>query len=366
MSDLLHERFFGTALARDAICHCLASAKTVRIATAFFEATGWGLLADVLAGKEVRILVGREEGAADKIAELLQEFFAEIQAGAFRESPALLRQILSALRAGKLTVRISIGKKNTTLDARYLYHHAKLYIADRKACIVTSANFTRSGLLISREAGTLITDAEQVNYFADTFDGYFATAEPLTDIFIEALEELIELRTPEEVYLRSLIEIYGMPENTFSGKLPAPALYQKPVIARLVRSLTDFGGAFLVASTGLGKTVIAAHTVAILRAQDDIHAVIIFAPAGLKDMWAREMRAARVSSHEFSYYILSVDDWKTYRDVMLLENELRSHLKDTLIILDESHHMRNDEDSDRELNRRHQRIKKPLKLAQNS
>ncbi len=363
MENPIHRRFFGPAFAKEAIQHCLSDAKTVRIATAFFEATGWGILADTLSGKEVRILVGREEGAADKVTELLQEFFAEIQEGAFKESPALLKQILSALRAGKLSVRISTGRRDTTIDARYLYHHAKLYIADRESCIVTSANFTKNGLMLAREAGTLVTEAGQVAYFADSFDKFFAAAESLTDVFIEALEELIELRTPEEVYLRSLIEIYGMPDNTFSGKLPPPAQYQKPVIARLVRSLIDFGGAFLVASTGLGKTVIAAHTVAILRSRDVVHAVIVFAPAGLKDMWSREMRAARVSSHEFSYYILSADDWKTYRDVMLLENELRGDLKDTLIILDESHHMRNDEDSARELSLRHQRIQKAIEAG---
>lgn len=363
MQNKLLERFFGPRLALDAVRESFKDAALVRIATAFFEPTGWSLLADTLEGKEVRVLIGREEGAADKIGELLHEFFDAAQSGALKESPTALNEILNALKAGKLTVRFSSAKKRTTLDARYLYHHAKLYIADKKSCIVTSANFTRSGLLTSREAGVLVSDKEQVDYFVETFDAFFAAAESLTQNFIDALEELLDLRTPEEVYLRALLEIYGMADTKFSENLPTPALYQKPVIARLVRSVTDFGGAFLVASTGLGKTVIASHTVAFLRAQGHIHAVIVFAPAGLKDMWANSMRQAHISSREFSYQILSVDDWKKFRQAMLLEDELSRNLSGVLIILDESHHMRNEEDTPTQTRLRHKRILQGVKAG---
>jgi len=39
------------------------------------------------------------------------------------------------------------------LEARYLYHHAKLYIADERAAVVTSADFSHHGL-IRCEPGT--------------------------------------------------------------------------------------------------------------------------------------------------------------------------------------------------------------------
>lgn len=360
--DPVTKRFFGSGMAKNAIVDCLQDAHLVRIATAFFEPTGWALLANILEQKTVRLLVGREEGAADRVADLLKEFFEELQAGGLRDHPSTLKHLLNALRQGRLVIKLSTTKAvRPSIDVRYLYHHAKLYIADERSLVVTSANFTRNGLEVSREAGYLVEDVSDVAYFVKTFDDFFQEAESLTADFIQALEELLELRTPDEVYCRSLMEIYGLPEENYSGNLPAPALYQKPIISRLVRAITDFRGAFLVASTGLGKTIIAAHTVSILRVRDLIHSVMVFAPAGLKDMWSQAMRAARVSSREFSYQILSIDDWKRYRQALILDDELNGDLSGMLIILDESHHMRNDEDSKNETSLRHRRIEKAVK-----
>jgi superfamily II DNA or RNA helicase len=356
------QRFFGPGMAKAAITSCLKNAKIVRIATAFFEPTGWALLAEILEQKTVRLLVGREEGAADRVGDLLREFFEELHAGGLKEHPTVLKQLLTALRGGRLIIKLSTTRRpQSSIDVRYLYHHAKLYMADNLGVVVTSANFTRNGLEISREAGYLVSDKNDVQYFVDQFDDYFEKAESLTAEFIQALEEILELRSPNEVYCRSLLEIYGMPDDSFSGNLPSPAMYQKPIISRLVRGVTDFGGAFLVASTGLGKTIIAAHTVAILQARDLVHAVMVFAPAGLKDMWSKAMRSARVSSREFSYQILSVDDWKRYRQALLLDDELKNNLNGVLLILDESHHMRNDEDSKKDSRLRHRRIDSAVK-----
>lgn len=353
-------RFFGAGLAVDAVRACLRNAEIVRIASAFFEPSGWELLADTLANKEIRLLLGREEGAADRIEDLLQEFFDEIQTRYSEQQTRLLPTILSALKEGRLTIKVAGHKVRGTLDVRYLYHHAKLYIADETQLIVTSANFTRSGLKESREAGYLVNEKADVAYFVKTFDAFFASAKNLSEVFIEALEELLELREPADIYHRALLEIYGFNDDKYPRDLPAPAHYQKPIIARLVRSITDYGGAFLVASTGLGKTVIAAHTVAVLRQNAIIQATLIVAPAGLRDMWASAMRSARVSSREYSYHNLSSDDWLKYRSVMLLDDELRRDLNGILIILDESHHMRNDEDSQREQTLRHERIEKAV------
>jgi superfamily II DNA or RNA helicase len=352
----LRRRFFGRQLALEAVRACLSQAQTVRIATAFFEPGGWELLSSVLAGRNVRILVGRNEGGADRLEDLLSEFFAEIEQGVIAERVRVLQEILSALRENKIAVRLSLTGQRTALDARVYPHHAKLYIADTSGAIVTSANFTRSGLALSREAGYLVTEPYDVAYFVSCFDAYFDAAESLTEPLIEALEELLELRSPHEVYARVILEIYGAPAEKTAGNLPEPARYQQPIIARITRSLADTRGAFLVASTGLGKTVIAAHAVSRLKQAGLIHSVIVIAPAGLRDMWQQAMRNARVSSREYSYQILSYDDWQKYRQVLLLENELRGDLSGVLIILDESHHMRNAQDSAHELRLRNQRI----------
>lgn len=71
----LYSRFFGSRFAADAIRACLSEAHVARIATAFFEPSGWELLSPSLVGKDVRILVGRGEGAADKLDDLLGGIF---------------------------------------------------------------------------------------------------------------------------------------------------------------------------------------------------------------------------------------------------------------------------------------------------
>ncbi len=197
-------RFFGPGKALQAVRASLADCRVVRIATAFFEPSGWGLLDDILEGKQVRLLIGREEGVRDKIGDLLNEFLADVENGQLRDKPELLRKVMKALRMGKLSIRLSENKIQTALDPRYLYHHAKLYIADERQVLVTSANFTRHGLLQSREAGFLVSDPPDVDYFVMQFDLYFDKAESVTEYFIEALEHLLELRSPREVYARSL------------------------------------------------------------------------------------------------------------------------------------------------------------------
>ena len=69
------KHFFG---ARSAALRCitqtLEQAVLVRIATAYFEASGYQAMQDVLAGKRIHLLVGREEGGRDNVAEVLNDF----------------------------------------------------------------------------------------------------------------------------------------------------------------------------------------------------------------------------------------------------------------------------------------------------
>ncbi|MBP7583003.1 MAG: DEAD/DEAH box helicase, partial [Spirochaetes bacterium] len=207
-----------------------------------------------------------------------------------------------------------------------------------------SSNFTRHGLMISREAGYTVTDPRDVKYFVERFDHYYARAVPLADELLKKIEEWLRVHPPYHVYMRSLLELYGLPEEEKGGTLPELAGYQRPIVSRILRTIDEYGGAMLIASTGLGKTVMAGHAVAYLTMENKINSVIVLCPAGLKTMWRRTLRAARVSSVEFSYYILSLDDWRRYRDIGDLEYELRRADERTLIILDESHHLRNQYD----------------------
>lgn len=352
-----NNRFFSAgSAALNTVSSTLENAETVRIATAYFEPSGWQCLKDVLKGKEVRLLLGRPDTSDDKIADVLKDFFNSLNSGEFDERTKIIEELRDAISKGLFLVSVSSDDlTQTTLEPKYIYHHAKLYIADNIKAVVTSANFTRHGLMTSREAGITITDENDVKFYVERFDYYFEKGVPIAELLLEKIDEWLKIYRPYDIYMLSLLTLYGLPSDEKPGKLPPLAGYQRPVVSRIIRNIKDYGGAMLVASTGLGKTIMAGHIVAHLRSKDKIDAAIVLCPSGLKYMWKRTMRAARVSSEEFSYYVMSVEDWRKIRDVSVLERELKNADEKTIIILDESHHLRNAETSN-EIRLRHKRI----------
>ncbi len=357
-ADKNNLRYFGgNGAALDVITDALTDARLVRIATAYFEPSGYQCLREILRGKEVRLLLGRPEIETDRIRGVIDEFFDALAEGGYAERTGAMKELRDAIRQGRFLVAVSEdgNARQTTLAPRYIHHHAKLYMADGRTAVVCSSNFTAQGLKVSREAGITVTDPDDVAYFVERFDHYFAKAAPVAEELLERLEEWLRLYAPYDIYIRSLLELYGLPDDEETGELPILSGYQRPVVSRVLRNMEEHGGAMLVASTGLGKTIMAAHVVAYLHMQRIIERAIVLCPAGLRRMWKRTMRAANVSSAEFSYYILSVEDSMRYRDIVLLESELMRSNKKTIIILDESHHLRNYING-REVRLRHQRI----------
>lgn len=358
--DKIHERFFnGSKAALECISSALTPAHQVRIATAYFQGSGFQALQSVLGGKQIRLLVGREEGGEDNLREVLQEFVNELSFGPMENRTHSMRQMLEALEQGWMIVSVgSTLPQNDVpwMDSRYLYHHAKLYIADEQAVVVTSANFSHHGLCVSREAGITIHDPDDVKYFIDRFDYYFDKARSITAELIDALRSWLKAYEPYTIYARALLELYGLPQDESSPQLPPLAKYQEGVVSSVLRSMMEHDGAFLIASTGLGKTVIAAHVAAYLRMQGEIDSALVVCPAGLREVWRRTMRAARVPSVEFSYHTLTRKDGDS--SLPILEHELRQVNQQTLIVLDESHRLRNEEANGGDLRLSNDRIQK--------
>ncbi len=360
-----HRFFSGNRAALHTIANVLKDASDVRIATAYFEGSGYQVLQETLRGKRVRLLVGRPQGGEDNLRDVLHEFIRELSQGPMEQRTRAMRQLLAALEQGWVTVSVGTTPADTSpwLDARYLYHHAKLYIADRRAAVVTSANFSYHGLCVSREAGFAVTDPDDVAFFVERFDHYFEQANSITADLIEALRAWLEAYDPYTIYARALLELYGLPEDEAPAQLPPLAEYQKGVVSSVLRSLLEHDGAFLIASTGLGKTIIAAHVAAYLRMQGEIETAIVIGPAGLREVWRRWMRAARVPSVEFSYFTLTTSDKFRDSNLPILEHELRQVDAQTLIILDESHRLRNEENNGGDLRLSNQRIQDAVRKS---
>jgi len=358
----MHSRFFGGhKAALQCITASLQPAEQVRIATAYFEGSGFQALQNALIGKKIRLLVGRQEGGEDSLKEVLQEFIEELSYGPMENRTRAMRQMLEALEQGWMSVSVgaSLPQDIPWMDARYLYHHAKLYIADEKTVVVTSANFSYHGLCISREAGITITDHDDVTYFVQRFDYYFEKARSITAELIDALRSWLEAYEPYTIYARALLELYSLPQDDAPAQLPPLAKYQEGVVSSVLRSLMEHDGSFLIASTGLGKTVIAAHVAAYLRMQGEIDSALVICPAGLREVWRRIMRAARVPSVEFSYHTLTRKEGDS--NLPILEHELKQVNEQTLIVLDESHRLRNEEANSGDLRLSNDRIQKAVR-----
>ena len=363
LSDLDRRFFDGNGAALRSIGAALDTAQEIRIATAYFEGSGYQALQDALLGKRVRLLVGRQEGGEDNIRQVLEEFRHELSYGPQENRTRTMRQMLDALEQGWLMVSVgaALSDRMPWLDARYLYHHAKLYIADQQRAVVTSANFSYHGLCRSREAGVVITDPEDVAYFVHRFDEYFGQAQSVTAALIDALRLWLAEYDPYTIYARALLELYGLPDQEAPPQLLALAKYQEGVTSSVLSSLLTHEAAFLIASTGLGKTVIAGHVAAYLRMQGEIDNAIVICPAGLREVWRRTLRAARVASVEFSYHTLQHKDRKQDSNIAVLEHELRQVSESTLIIIDESHWLRNEEANGGDLRLSNRRIRQAVR-----
>jgi superfamily II DNA or RNA helicase len=74
-----------------------------------------------------------------------------------------------------------------------------------------------------------------------------------------------------------------------------PVQYQQVVIERLLRQLADWRGTMLVASAGLGKTVMATHTACRLLLARKILNAIVLAPLQVLPNWQESMASSGIA-----------------------------------------------------------------------
>lgn len=363
--------FFEKGRAVELIKQHAESSRRLRIATAYFELSGYRLLRESLKNKTLDLMIGRSERGVDQVQAVLSEFLQSLNSAEPGERYHTIVSMRDALKDGRLKTGVSGSQtylnsdNNGSLETRYLYHHAKLYFFDERAVLVTSANFTYPGLVTSREAGYLVTTSLEVSYLLERFEIYFAESVNISEQLAELLEAWLKIYSPREIYLKTLLELYADIDSTSARRLPELADYQKPVVARVSETIREHGGALLVAATGLGKTVMAGH-IAILLATDKesstaIDNVIVLCPAGLRHTWRRTMRSARLSSREYSYHALNNEDWLRNNASRYLQHDIDDADEQTLLILDESHHIRNVENPGASLEKAGAELRRALK-----
>ena len=289
------ESWFERRKALEYISHYFQTAKKeIRIASGFFTIRGWGLVRRYTKGKRVYILVGLDDPGEERARQaLIDEILRDLRTGRDRERRQTVLDLIEKMQQGRLHL----------VDARATDHHAKLYIVDRKVAIMASSNLTQRGLREQVEAGNIITKHREVVALVNEFDTYFAEAKDITQELLEVLQRWLNFVPPWDVYLKTMLALEDI-QPIKSNYNKQPVSYQVDMIAQTLRQIKEFGGSMLVASTGLGKTVVAVHVALHLRNDDLIDNIMVIGPKAVRSSWTDEMRDAGLPCEYFVYQAL--------------------------------------------------------------
>lgn len=331
----------------DFVAFHLANARQlVRVATGFFTVQGYDLIRQFLIGKRVQILVGFDETSKERLREkLIDDIMLHLSLWDAPNRREAVLDLVGKLQRGELQI---IELRSTEIiEARIRKQdHAKIFIIDEDCVLVGSSNLTLSGLHHNVEGLGSITDPERVAYWVQQFQTYWTAPDTydLTRALLEALLAWLELRLPYDVYLKTIQALVPEddaepPRDTYK----MPVKYQMVVIARVLRQLKEWRGAMLVASTGLGKTVMATHVAYCLQRENKTRNVIVFAPLQVQPDWEYALDSAGLSYKIFTRNLLDqpLSKNRRNREVRRILDALDRVDDQYIIVVDESQHFKN-------------------------
>ena len=330
----------------------------------YFNLRGWNQIGEYIDswtgcdGQCVRLLVGmqrlpqdelrtyyqfiKSEGELDNSTKLrlkkklAEEFRNQLTIGApSNQDEVSLRRLASQIRAGKVVVKL------------FLQHplHAKLYLLFRNDTFnpiigyVGSSNLTLAGLSAQGELNVDVLDSDASQKLSKWFDdrwddwGTVDISEELAKIIEEswAREETIP---PYQIYIKMAYHLsqearaglneFRIPKD-FGNRLFA---FQTAAVKIAAHHLNKRGGVLIGDVVGLGKTLMATAVARIFEDDQDFETLIL-CPKNLVSMWEKYQEQYRMRAK-----VVSVS-----RVQQVLPNLKRYRM----VILDESHNLRNRE-----------------------
>jgi superfamily II DNA/RNA helicase len=176
---------------------------------------------------------------------------------------------------------------------------------------------------------------------------------------IQEIEKIFIEYSPKEIFYKILFELFGHqiieegqnPEfNKQIGRLENSKIYntlfefQQKGVLSLIKMLQKYNGAILADAVGLGKTWSALAVIKFFQLQG--REVLLLCPKKLEHNWRRYLRYqdSRFEKDEFDYFMrfhtdLNSERMEKYSD---RADKLFVNQKPKLIVIDESHNLRND------------------------
>lgn len=179
---------------------------------------------------------------------------------------------------------------------------------------------------------------------------------------INEIERIFIKYTPRELYYKILFELFGNqlletendPNfNRQIGRLENSVIYntlyefQKKGVLSLIRMLQKYNGAILADAVGLGKTWSALAVIKFFQLQG--REVLLLCPKKLEHNWRRYLKHqnSRFEKDQFDFFIRFHTDMGEYRVEKYTDraDKYFTNDKPKLIVIDESHNLRNDKSS---------------------
>ena len=258
--------------------------------------------------------------------------------------------------------------------------HAKTYIHhDKDDCksfhIVGSSNLTDAGLGLRESSNIELNIAEtgenanyrdlkkwfehQWNYAArETMETPDKTRITAKQHFINMIGMFFREYSPLELYYKVLYELFKNDFLSLSGDAEFNRVishlnetgiynalypYQKNGVLSLIRMFRDCNGAILADAVGLGKTWTALAVMKYFELKN--YTVILFCPKKLRNNWEQYQagRGSRFERDELDFHVRNItdlqDDRLNYYELSMPRIQKKKNL---LIVVDESHNLRND------------------------
>ena len=343
----------------------LGTVDELRIATAYFSPSGFTQVVHAIAPiPSVKLLLGSDPIADgelwrrklgeddDKFARRSVRESLQRQDKNLREErdhipfsrpgADAMRRLVKALQAGNMQVR--------RYEQSFL--HAKAYIVTpanddfyvgSRGVIAGSSNMTASGLSRNLELNLGKYDLPTVKKARSWFDQLWDEA---VDFDLASLfEDVFEIRTPFQIFLRVLWELYGddiEADPEASDRLTL-TIFQKHGAARARRIIDKIGGVIVADEVGLGKTYIAGEILS--GYQQRRQRALLICPAALRDTtWDAFIHKYKIFLESVSFEELGLDN--QLHDEKRRPRADRENLKQKidqyqLVIIDEAHNYRN-------------------------
>ena len=235
--------------------------------------------------------------------------------------------LIALLEGPNVQVRIGSGR----------FNHSKCYILGDSSAFIGSSNFTAAGLVGNHE---LNAGLYQPGVAAETRKWFDRMWNDATDAKATLLHVLKESKfgappNPYDVYMKILFEKFK-PILQKGDKAPRKDLglteFQRDAVGTSMHVMSNYGGAIIADSTGLGKTNIG---IEIMRQKilDEGKRVMLVAPAQvLYGMWAEKLKEVDISVKEM------VTMERMGREDFLVD--LGRYRKIDLVVIDESQNFR--------------------------